>query len=146
MLVSQKKNLAMLLERHCAHGHRNLEEVARKYGLTVPEPRPECYACSLAKPRRITHDKVSSRRPTRPFEGMSADAKGPFATPTPEGYVYFFLLVCLYSSFCWIVLARSQSEWRTIWPAFVARAEARTGMHRAVSYIITDGQRSTRRV
>ena len=70
---------------------------------------------------------VSSRRPTLPFEGISADAKGPFATPTPEGHLYFFLLVCLFSSFYWVVLAKSQAEWSEVWPAFVAKAEARTG-------------------
>ncbi len=39
------------------------------------------------------------------------------------------------------MLAKSQVEWSEIWPAFVAKAEARTGMNRAVPYIITDGQK-----
>jgi hypothetical protein len=88
--VNAAKNLQMLLELHCAHDHWNFEDVAIHYGLTLPNPRPECWACLLAKPRRITHDKVSTRQCTRASEGFSADAKDPFDTPTPEGYLYFF--------------------------------------------------------
>jgi hypothetical protein len=121
--VNAAKNLQMLLELHCAHDHWNFEDVATHYGLTLPNPRPECWACLLAKPRRITHDKVSTRQCTRASEGFSADAKGPFDTPTPEGYLYFFLIVCLYSHYYWAVLAESQADWETIWPIFVKREE-----------------------
>ena len=139
--ISTARNLQMLLELHCAHDHWNFEDVASHYGLTLPSPRPECWACLLSKPKLITHDKVSTRRTTRVFEGFAADAKGPMTTPTPEGYKYFFLILCLLSSYCWVKLAKSQAEWKDIWPAHVKRCEAKTGKDRCVSFIITDGHK-----
>ena len=75
--ISTAKNLSMLVELHCAHAHWNFEDVATQYGLTLPNPRPACWACYLAKPRHITPDKVSTRQLQRVFEGVAADAKGP---------------------------------------------------------------------
>jgi hypothetical protein len=139
--INTAKNLQMLLELHCAHDHWNFEAVAAQYGLTLPDPRPLCWACLIAKPRRITHDKVSTRQCTRVSEGFAADAKGPINTPTPEGYKYYFLIVCLYSYHYWAVLAKSQADWETIWPIFVKREEARSGKERCVSFLITDGHK-----
>jgi hypothetical protein len=62
-------------------------------------------------------------------------------TPTPEGYLYYFLIVCLYSHHYWAVLAESQADWETIWPIFVKREEARSGKERCVSFLITDGHK-----
>ena len=138
--ISAKKNLQLLLELHCAHDHWNFEDVASQYGLSLPSPRPVCWACLMAKPRRIAHDKVSTRQTERPLQGIAADAKGPFK-PTPEGFKYFFLLVCLYSSFYWVRLAKSQDEWKKIWPDFVKEAEAHTGKQQTISLIITDGHK-----
>ena len=139
--ITTSKNLEMLLELHCAHDHWNFEDVASYYGLSLPNPRPECWACLLSKPKRITHDKVSSRKTARVFEGFAADAKGPIDTPTPEGFIYYFLIVCLYSHHYWTILAKSQAEWKNIWPAFVKRAEAKSGKERCISFIITDGHK-----
>ena len=82
--ISTAKNLQLLLELHCAHDHWNFEDVATHYGLTLPIPRPECWACLLSKPKMIAHDKVSTRKASLVFEGFAADAKGPMNTPTPE--------------------------------------------------------------
>jgi hypothetical protein len=139
--LSTAKNLQMLVELHCAHDHRNFDDVAKYYGLSVPSPRPQCWACLMAKPRHITPDKVSTRRTERVYQGFAADAKGPITTPTPEGYRYFFLIVCLFSSYYWTMLAKAQSEWKDIWPAFVKYAEAATGKAQTVSFIITDGHK-----
>ena len=84
---------------------------------------------------------MSTRQTSRPDEGFAADAKGPISTPTPEGYRYFFLIICLHSYRHWVVLAKAQSEWENIWPLFVKRAEAKAGKDRCVSFIITDGHR-----
>jgi hypothetical protein len=137
--LSTAKNLALLLELHCAHAHWNFDDVARQYKLTMPSPRPTCWACMMAKPRRISHDKVSTRKTERVLQGIAADAKGPISQPTPEGYKYFFLVVCLFSCFFWAFLAKSQDEWKTIWPSFVKQAEASTGKPQTVSFVITDG-------
>ena len=139
--VSTAKNLQMLVELHLAHDHWNFEDVAAQYGLTVPSPRPDCWACLLAKPRAITRDTVSTRQVTRVFEGFAADAKGPNNTPTPEGFLYFFLIVCLFSHRYWAILAKSQADWAVIWPIFVRRIEAKSGKDRCVSFIITDGHK-----
>jgi hypothetical protein len=84
--ISTAKNLQMLLELHCALAHRNFADVAEQFGLSLPSPPPECYACLLSKPRKISHDKVSTRKLTWVVEGFSADAKGPINTPTPEDF------------------------------------------------------------
>ena len=80
-----------------------------------------------AKPRRITHDVVSTRITTRPFEGFAADAKGPIATPTPEGYRFFFVVLCLFSTVLWTFLTKSQKSWIDIWRIFVNKIEAKAG-------------------
>ena len=74
-------------------------------------------------------------------EGFAADAKGPINVPTPEGYLYYFLIVCLYSHDYWVVLTKSQADWEMIWPAFVKREEARSGKERCIPFIITDGHK-----
>jgi hypothetical protein len=89
----------------------------------------------------ITHDKVSTRQCTRVSEGFAADAKGPISTPTPEGFLYYFLIVCLYSYYVTVILAKEQAEWAKIWPVFVKREEARAGKERCVSFLITDGHK-----
>lgn len=137
--LSTAKNLALLLELHCAHAHWNFDDIASQYKLTMPNPRPTCWACMMAKPRRISHDKVSTRKTERVLQGIAADAKGPISTPTPEGFKYFFLVVCLFSCFFWAFLAKSQDEWKTIWPTFVKQAEASTGKPQTISFVITDG-------
>ncbi len=63
------------------------------------------------------------------------------ATPTPEGHLCFFLIVCLYAHFYWAVLAESQTAWETIWPIFVKRGEARSSKERCISFLITDGHK-----
>ena len=128
----------MLLELHLAHGHWNFPALAAQYGLSLPSPPPNCWACLVSKPRHISHDKESTRVLTREGEGYAADAKGPFNTPTPEGYLYFFLIVCLYSHCYWTILAKSQAEWKEIWPTFVKKREARLGHQRSISHLITD--------
>ena len=139
--ISTAKNLQLLLELHCAHDHWNFEDVAAHYGLTLPSPRPNCWACLLAKPKLIARDKLSTRRVTRLFEGFAADAKGPINTPTPEGFLYYFLIVCLYSSYYWVKLAKSQAEWSDIWQVHVKQCEARAGKDRCVAFIITDNHK-----
>jgi hypothetical protein len=139
--ISTAKNLKMLLELHCAHDHWNFEAVAKQYGLTLPNPLPECWACLISKPRYISHDKFSTRQTSRVCEGLAADAKGPFNTPTPEGYLYYFLIVCLYSHFYWCILTKSQSSWADIWPDFVKRWEAKVGHQRCISFVLTDGHK-----
>ena len=139
--VSTAKNLQMLVELHCAHAHWNFEDIAKQYGLSLPNPRPQCWACLMAKPRRVAHDKVSTRVTKRVFQGFAADAKGPINTATPEGYKYFFLIVCLFSSYYWVKLAQLQSEWKHIWPAFVKGVEAKTGKPQTVAFVITDGHK-----
>jgi hypothetical protein len=136
--VSTARNQALLLELHLAHDHRNFASIAKTYGLTLPNPLPECWACMMAKPTRMTHDTVSTRQTSRPFEGFAADAKGPISVRTPEGYRYFFVVACLHSSVLWIFLTKTQADWKHIWPAFVKRLEAKSGKERCVAFIITD--------
>ena len=38
-------------------------------------------------------DKISTRLCTRVAEGFAADTKGPIDTPTPEGNIFYFLIV-----------------------------------------------------
>ena len=137
--VSTAKNLKMLVELHCANSHYNFEALATQHGLTMPVPKPDCWACMLAKPRHITHDAVSTRVATRAFEGLAVDWKGPYAVRTPEGFTGFFLIVDLYSSRCWAILASSSTDWLTFWPSFVAKTEAKLGKSQCISYIISDG-------
>ena len=139
--VSTAKNLHMLVELHCAHDHWNFEDVAKHYGLSLPVPRPDCWACLMAKPRAITPDKSSTRVTQRPFQGLAADAKGPMKVESREGFRYFFVIVCLYSSYYWVKLAQRQSQWKDIWPAFVKSLQAKTGNPQTVSFIVTDGHR-----
>ena len=133
--------MRMLLELHCAHDHRNFEDIAAHYRLSMPVPRPDCWACLMSKPFSMTHDKVAVQRASRAYEGFAADAKGPLSPPTAEGYRYFFLIMDLYSHYYWPVLAKSTAEWKNIWPEFVKRVEAKAASERVVSYIITDGHK-----
>jgi hypothetical protein len=129
----------MLVELHCAQSHNNFPAVAAQHGLTLPFPVPVCWACMLAKPRHITHDTESTREVSRPFEGLAVDWKGPFAVRTPEGFTGFFIIVELFSTRCWAVLASSSSDWSSIWPAFVAKTEAKLGKQNCIAFIISDG-------
>ena len=137
---SAKQTLELLL-LHCTYGHRNFADLARQFGLTLPIMLPKCWSCLLSKPRMMTHDKFSTRKSTRPYENMAADAKGPISVPTPEGYKYYFLIIDLFSYYIWVVLAKSPKEWQTIWPKFVALVEAASGSTRCVASIITDGHK-----
>ena len=137
--ISARKNLEQLLRYHLALGHRNCRDLAEQFGLHLPDSMASCWACLAAKPKSISPDRQSSRVATRAYQYIAADAKGPMITPTPEGYLYFFVLVCLYSGVHWTVLAKSQAAWAEIWPDFVRRAQASTGSKFCVAQLITDG-------
>ena len=139
--LSTAKNNQLLIQLHLAKAHRGFRELAKQHGLTLPDPPPDCWACLFANPRGISHDTITTRVVSRVFEGVAADAKGPMQTPTPEGYQYFFVILCLYSFVNWVKLVKSQSEWPEIWKAFVAYAEAHTGRPKCIAYIITDGHK-----
>jgi hypothetical protein len=63
------------------------------------------------------------------------------ATPTPEGYNYYFSILCLYSAYVWILLAKATSEWKIIWPKFVSECEARERREKCIFYLITDNHK-----
>ena len=63
-----------LLHLHLTLGHRSFRSIAAQFNLTVPDDMAPCWACLMAKPRAITHDKVSSRNPTRVYQYIAADA------------------------------------------------------------------------
>ena len=70
---------------------------------------------------------------------FQADAKGPINTPTPEGYIYYYLLVDLFSRHYWAFLCKTTGDWKTLWPNFVKAIEAKLGSNCVVSLIIMDG-------
>ena len=86
--------MAGLLRLHLCLGHRDFRELAHQFGLTLPDPKPLCWACLMSKPKSITPDTHSTRVATRPYEFMSADAKGPtnFANERLQNFFNAYIL------------------------------------------------------
>src|SRR6185312_10686534 len=80
-------NQDMLWKLHLRHGHRNFADVARQYGIPLPKSMPACTSCVMGKSH--LHPPVTSgfERATRKAEGFHSDFRGPFSTPTPQGYL-----------------------------------------------------------
>lgn len=135
--LGAKENLCSLLEGHLRLHHRNFEDVARILGLKLPNPPPKCLTCALGKPRLLSHDKISSRLLTRRGQGFSADYK-PFSVATPEGDTCWLLLQCLYSSYRWTFLCKSQGDFVQVWKVFVLTVETHVGQQNVIAFLLAD--------
>lgn len=131
-------HLDLLWKLHLRHGHRNFADLARQYGLPVPKLTPSCTSCIMGKAHQ--HPKLSDgfERAKRKAEGFHSDFRGPFSSPTPEGYLYLLTIVDDFSRRIFGFLAKSQAEWMDIWTKFVLRVEAELGKPNCISWILTD--------
>lgn len=127
-----------LWRMHLRHGHRNFVDVARQYNLPLPKVLPSCTSCVMGKSH--IHPPLSSgfERATRKAEGFHSDFKGPFTTPTPQGYLFLLTIIDDYSRRIFGFLCKSQGEWLDVWTKFVMQIEAELGRSNCISWILTD--------
>ena len=123
---------------HLRLGHLNFPMCAKLIDVPLPIPCPVCVACNLSKAHNMSHDVQSLRVPTRLYEAWAFDYKGPFSTPTPEGHIYWMILVELMSGFTIIHLLKQQTEFYDIFVNHLNTLEAMVGRPRVVSWIVHD--------
>ena len=135
---SGESDSELLWKLHLRHGHRNFGDVARQYNLPVPKVIPACTSCVMGKSHVHPHLSSGFERATRRAQGFHSDFRGPFSTPTPQGYLYLLTIVDDFTRRIFGFLAKSQSEWMDIWTKFVVRIEAEIGQANCISWILTD--------
>ncbi|RAN66238.1 GAG-pre-integrase domain-containing protein, partial [Bacillus sp. SRB_8] len=68
--------------------------------------RTFCDSCAQGKTRRQPFPKARRTNPTKPFEIVSSDIKGPILEPSKEGFRYYISFNCLYSTWTQIKLLK----------------------------------------
>ena len=130
-----------LILQHHRYGHRNLAEVARIEGVTLPPKPIFCRTCVEGKSTRLS---LSKRRvepvynAPRPAYAWHTDVAGPFSTRTPEGHNLFRLLVCGYSRFRKGELISTTADFHVAWEQHITSVETDLGRPSVVAQLISD--------
>lgn len=61
----------------------------------TPQMNEFCDSCAQGKTRRQPFPKARRTNPTKPFEIVSSDIKGPILEPSKEGFRYYISFNCL---------------------------------------------------
>ena len=138
-------NAAISLDlAHKRFGHasderlRNLQKSAIGIEISGGE-RPFCDICAQNKSRRHPFPEQRRTMPTRRYQMVSSDLKGPFLIPSSENFRYYITFNCLYSTWTWVSFLKSKSAEEVInaFQRFVADAQADT--HERLAILLTDG-------
>lgn len=141
---AQLNETITLEQAHHRFGHASDERLKNIPKSTIgikiiDKDRPFCDTCAQSKSRRRPFPEERRTKPTRPFEIISSDIKGPFAQPSPEGFRYYITFNCLYSTWTWVTLLKTKSS-EEVFDAiqrYITDAQAET-KNRATT-LLTDG-------
>ena len=126
------------------YGHRNLADVARLMGLTLPPKPIFCRTCVEGKSTRLS---LSKRRvepiyiAPRPAYAWHTDVAGPFSTRTPEGHNLMRLLVDGYSHLRKVEMVSSTADFHIAWENHITSVETDLGRTSIVAQLISDSAR-----
>ena len=107
------KSSVNLENAHKRFGHacderlKKLSDNCEGIELEMTERRA-CEGCAIGQARRQPFPEERRTKPTRPFEIVSSDIKGPLLA-TSEGYQYYITYNCLYSKWCWVTFLKTKS-------------------------------------
>ena len=133
-----------LILQHMRYGHRNLADVARLMGLTLPPKPIFCRTCVEGKSTRLS---LSKRRvepiyiAPRPAYAWHTDVAGPFSTRTPEGHNLMRLLVDGYSHLRKVEMVSSTADFHIAWENHITSVETDLGRTSIVAQLISDSAR-----
>ena len=121
-----------LQQAHRRFGHAcnerlsKLQESCEGIELKMSE-RPKCNGCALGQARRQPFPEERRTKPTRKFEIVSSDLKGPLLS-TSQGYQYYITFNCLFSKWCWVTFLKTKSpeEVKESLARFLTDAKAET--------------------
>ena len=136
---TQTSQLRLLHERL---GHRNIADVAKISGITLPLKPMFCRACVEGKSSRLSfnHQRIEPfYNAPRPGYAWHTDTVGPFSTSTLEGEQYSLVFVCGYSRRIRLFMTKSPSEFDPIWENHCATMETEANSTRLISNLVSDG-------
>ena len=132
-----------LQQAHQRFGHASTERLkylpASTEGLDIKgDSREFCEACAYSKTRTTPFPAERRTKPSRRFEIVSSDLKGPLLESSKEGYRYYITFNCLFSKWCWISFLRHKSSAEVLEATkrFIADVKADTGQRLAI--LLTD--------
>jgi hypothetical protein len=121
-------------EAHRRFGHasterlRHLEE--NTTGLTLStKHRDFCDTCAFAKSRVKPFPKERRTKPTRAFEIITSDLKGPLLEASDSGFRYIITFNCAYSTWCSVGFLQNKTSEQVLYmiKSFMANARSETG-------------------
>ena len=97
-----------------------------------------CESCAHGKSRRAPFPHERRTKPTRIFQIVSSDLKGPILVPGKGGHRYYITFNCLYSTWTWISFLKQKTsqEVLTTTQRFLTDAQAETGQR--LETLLTD--------
>jgi transposase InsO family protein len=112
---------------HCRLGHINyqsLKKMNQKFNLRIPwshfKTRSLCETCLATKSTKLSAPKSrTSARSTKPFQLISSDICGPFATQSDEGHLHFTVFVDDFSRMVWVYPMCRKSELFNVFRTFI---------------------------
>lgn len=135
-----KNHMSVTMEQaHKRFGHASIERLKHTPqstdGIEITEQEPYfCESCALGKTRRQPFPHERQSRPTRIFEVVSSDLKGPILVPSKDGHRYYITFNCLHSTWCWITFLKQKSAEEVLEATkrFITDAQAETGNRLAI--------------
>ena len=93
---------------------------------------------------KVAKTEERQTKPTRPFEIISSDIKGPFLVSSREGFRYYITFNCLYSTWTDIGLLKHKSaeEVLNATKVFITNSQAETKL-RVTTILTGNGSEST---
>jgi hypothetical protein len=145
-------NMSISLEQaHKRFGHASIERLKRTpmatEGIEIEgETIYFCDSCAQEKSRRQPFPHGRQTRPTRNFEIVSSDLKGPILVPSKDGHRYYITFNCLYSTWCWITYLKEKTAEEVIEATkrFIADAQSETG-NRLTTFLTDNGSEYVKR-
>ena len=136
-MINQKKNLVILEQLKCsivqAHNtlaHCSWKKAAGFAGVVLPTGwQPFCRTCAAARMHRAPKAKFTQEpNPgTRPGQYLHVDLHGKVRDPTPNGCIYFAVVIDDFSGRVFTFLLRKKSEFTSRFAELLLQIQGDTG-------------------
>ena len=98
---------------------KNLPSVVDNMKISGKPPQEPCEICNTSK-KRLTHNRTPDYRPSKPFEYVQVDLKGPLNEENDAGFNYVFGAICEFSGYVALYMMKTKADTPEALKQFIA--------------------------
>jgi hypothetical protein len=143
-VTSYQANETITLEQaHKRFGHASTERLTKLQDATrdikiSTNTRHFCDICAQSKSVRQPFPKERETKPTRRYEIISSDLKGPLQIEGSQGHRYFITFNCLYSKWTWVTFLKQKTADAVLEATKLFITDAQAETHQRMTTLLTD--------